>query len=319
MKVVLLEPLKVPDERIQALAQPIQALGHEFVYYNQRTTDPKELAQRSAGADVVIIGNTPYPTEVIDQIESLKCIDVAFTGVDHIGISQAKNQDIMVLNAAGYANQAVAELVIGLTLSLYRQIGSSDQDTRQAEQFPGPFQGSEIKGKTVGIVGVGKIGLMTAKLFQAFGARVIGTSPHPSEEARQLGIAFMPLEELMQQADIVSLHTPLIPSTRRLISKEKLALMKKSAILINCARGPVVDNEALAEALNTGQIAGAGIDVYGMEPPIPSDYPLLYAKRAILTPHIAYLSNESMELRAQIAFDNAVAFLNGHPQNVVSR
>lgn len=318
MLVSLLEPLNVPDSLIEELAKPIKESGHEFVYYNKKTTDPQELAKRSEGADVVMIANNPYPTEVIDQSDQLKLINVAFTGVDHVEIHEAKNQDILINNAAGYANQAVAELSIGLVLDLYRQISQGDKEIRDSN-FPGPFQGSEIKGKTVGIVGTGKIGLMTAKLFQAFGANIIGMNRSHSPEGEAMGIEYVSLDHVLKRADIVSLHVPLTPDTKGMISKEKLALMKPSAILINCARGPIVDNDALADALNAGEIAGAGIDVFDMEPPIPADYKLLHAKNAILTPHVGFLTNEAMELRAKIAFENTMAFLNGKPQNIVKR
>lgn len=319
MLVKLLEPLNVSDSIIEKLAEPIKQAGHEFVYYNEKTTDSAELARRSEGADVIMIANNPYPTEVIDQNDNVKLINVAFTGVDHVGIAQAKNQDIMICNAAGYANQAVAELTIGLVLDVYRHITQGDREMR-ADNFPGAFQGREIKGKTVGLIGTGKIGMMTAHLFKAFGAKIVAADrSRRNPEAEALGIEYMELDEVLKQSDIVSLHIPLLPSTKGLISKEKLELMKESAILINCARGPIVDNDALADALNEGQIAGAGIDVFDMEPPIPGDYKLLQAKNAILTPHVGFLTDEAMELRARIAFDNTMAFLEGKPQNIMKR
>lgn len=319
MLVKLLEPLNVSDSIIEKLAEPIKQAGHEFVYYNEKTTDRAELARRSEGADVIMIANNPYPTEVIDQNANLKLINVAFTGVDHVGIGQARNQDVMVCNAAGYANQAVAELTIGLVLDVYRHITQGDKEI-YADNFPGAFQGSEIKGKTVGLIGTGKIGMMTARLFKAFGAKIVASDQSRRNPAAEvLGIEYMELDELLAQSDIVSLHIPLLSSTKRLISKEKLELMKESAILINCARGPIVDNDALADALNEGRIAGAGIDVFDMEPPIPGDYKLLQAKNAILTPHVGFLTNEAMELRAKIAFNNTMAFIEGKPQNIIRR
>ncbi|EAZ85531.1 2-hydroxyacid dehydrogenase [Lysinibacillus fusiformis] len=319
MLVKLLEPLNVSDSIIEKLAEPIKQAGHEFVYYNEKTTDRAELARRSEGADVIMIANNPYPTEVIDQNANLKLINVAFTGVDHVGIGQARNQDVMVCNAAGYANQAVAELTIGLVLDVYRHITQGDKEIH-ADHFPGAFQGSEIKGKTVGLIGTGKIGMMTARLFKAFGAKIVASDQSRRNPAAEvLGIEYMELDELLAQSDIVSLHIPLLSSTKGLISKEKLELMKGSAILINCARGPIVDNDALADALNEGRIAGAGIDVFDMEPPIPGDYKLLQAKNAILTPHVGFLTNEAMELRAKIAFDNTMAFIEGKPQNIIRR
>lgn len=271
MLVKLLEPLNVSESLIEKLAEPIKAKGHEFVYYNQKTTDSAELTKRSEGADVIMIANNPYPAEAMEHNDRLKLINVAFTGVDHVEVPQRGEQHFMICNAAGYANQAVAELTIGLTLDLYRHISRGDEEIRDGH-FPGPFQGIEIKGKTVGLVGTGKIGMMAAYLFQAFGAKLIASdNSRYKPEAANLNMEYMELDQLLKQSDIVSLHLPLLPSTKGLISKEKLERMKESAILINCARGPIVDNDALAEALNKGKIAGAGIDVFDMEPPIPKD------------------------------------------------
>lgn len=318
MLIKLLEPLNVPNEQIEQYAQKINDLGHEFVYYDEKTTDVSELTNRSKDANIVMIANNPYPTEVIDQSKKLKLINVAFTGVDHVGIAEANKQDILIMNAAGYADQAVAELAIGLVLDLYRGITSGDKTIRQADEHH-PFQGQEISGKTVGIVGTGKIGLMTAKLFTAFGANLIGYDVNENPDAQEIGLEYVELDNLMEQADIVSLHVPLIPSTEGLISSGEIARMKKEAILINTARGPIVDNDVLATALNENKIAGAGIDVFDMEPPIPKDYKLLNAKNTILTPHVAFLSDEAMERRAKIAFDNTISFLKGEPENIVER
>lgn len=318
MLVKLLEPLNVPAEEIDELAKGITDLGHEFIYYDEKTTVPAELVERSQDADVVMIANNPYPAEAIDQNEKLKLINVAFTGIDHVQIADAENQEVLIANAAGYADQAVAELAIGLVLDLYRGITYGDATIRQ-KNYPGPFQGSEISWKTVGIIGTGKIGLMTAKLFKAFGTKLIAYSRSQKEEAKDLGIEYVGLDELMKQSDIVSLHIPLTVETKGMISAEKIALMKEDALFINTARGPIVDNGALAVALNEERIAGAGIDVFDMEPPIPPDYPLLLAKNTILTPHVAFLSDEAMERRAKIAFDNTIAFLKGDPTNIVER
>lgn len=318
MLVKLLEPLNIPSEKIEELAKGIKDLGHEFVYYDEKTTNPAELVERSQGADVVMIANNPYPAEAIDQNKNLKLINVAFTGIDHVQIADAENQDVLIANTAGYADQAVAELVIGLVLDLYRGITYGDTTIRK-DDYPGPFQGREISGKTVGIIGTGKIGLMTAKLFKAFGAKLIAYSRSEKEEAKDLGIDYVALDELMKQSDIISLHVPLTADTKGMIAAEQINLMKEDALFINTARGPIIDNDALAQALNEERIAGAGVDVFDMEPPIPADYPLLHAKNTILTPHVAFLSDEAMERRAKIAFDNTIAFLKGEPTNIIER
>ncbi|MEY8371177.1 2-hydroxyacid dehydrogenase [Aerococcaceae bacterium 50-4] len=316
MKIALLEPLRVPESRINELAQPLIDAGHEFVYYPEKTTDSDELYERSKDADIVMIANNPYPAEVIEKLDNTKFINVAFTGFDHVDSKASKDKGIAIANASGYATTAVAELALGLTLDLFRGITKGNEDIRKSD-FPGPFQGCEIKGKTVGIVGTGHIGLETAKLFKAFGANLIGYNRSEKQAAKDLGIDLVDLDELLETADIVSVHLPLNDETRHLLNKEKLSLMKESAVIINVARGPIIDDAALADLLNEGKIAGAGIDVFDGEPPLPADYPLLSAKNAILTPHVGFLSDEAMELRAQIAFENTTAFIEGKPQNIV--
>lgn len=316
MLVKLLEPLNVPTETIDYFSKKIKNLGHEFIYYDEKTTDKDELVERSKDAEIVMIANNPYPKEAIDQNKKLKLINVAFTGIDHVEMKESKNKKFLIANAAGYADQAVAELVIALVLDLFRALSYGNKTIRQ-DNYPGAFQGKEIAGKKVGIVGTGNIGLKSAKLFKAFGADLIGYNRSEKPEAKELGMDYVELEELMENSDIISLHLPLDSSTRGIISKEKISLMKEDAILINTARGPIVDNQALAEALNNNLIAGAGLDVFDMEPPIPNDYKLLNAKNTILTPHVAFLTDEAMERRAKIAFDNTISFLKGKRKNIV--
>ncbi|MBG9984768.1 hydroxyacid dehydrogenase [Aerococcaceae bacterium DSM 111022] len=317
MRVALIEPLRVPDSYIEDLGKSITDLGHEFVYYNEKTTDTEELYERSKDVEIVIIANNPYPAEVINRLEKTKLINVAFTGVDHVDQKVAADKGIQIANASGYSNTAVPELAIGLVLSLYRDIVQGDADTRKGEDFTAPFQGREIKGKTVGIVGTGNLGIKTAELFKAFGANLIGYNRSEKEEAKELGLEYKSLEEVMSESDIISIHLPNTDATKGIISRELMESMKDDALLINVARGPIVDNEALAELLNNGAIGGAGIDVYDMEPPLPNDYPLIHTKKSVLTPHIAYLTDEAMVDRANIVFDNAVKYLEGKPQNIV--
>ncbi|GEK91943.1 NAD(P)-dependent oxidoreductase [Alkalibacterium kapii] len=316
MKVALIEPLRVPEEMIERLAQPIKDMRHEFIYYDEKTTDHDEMLKRSRDKDVVMIANNPFPEEVVTQLEQTKLINVAFTGVDHVAGEAAREKGIKIANAAGYSDQSVAELVIGLTLDLYRSISQGDKDIHK-ESFPGLIQGNEIKGKTVGIIGTGNIGIKTAELFKAFGAKLVGYNRTEKEEAKKLGLEYLPLDDLLLKSDIVTVHLPMNNETKHFLSEEKLNKMKRSAVLINCARGPIVDNKHLADLLNEEKISGAGIDVFDMEPPLPADYPLLHAKNTILTPHVAYLTDEAMKKRAEIAFDNTLAFLRGKPKNIV--
>ena len=315
MKIALLEPLNVSRELIDELSAPLTAAGHTFVYYDQKTTDLGELAARVRGCEAVMIANNPFPDSVVSACPDLKMINVAFTGIDHVGQEACREKGILICNAANYSNRTVAEAVIGMTVSLLRKLSEGDAAVRAGGTSKG-LMGREIAGRTVGIIGTGRIGMLTAGLFLAFGAKVIAYSRSVRPEAEALGIKYVSLEELMRLSDIISLHTPNDASTRGLISREMIALMKQTAVFINCARGPIVDSAALADALNEGRIAGAAVDVFDVEPPIPDAEPLLHAKNTLLTPHIAFLSEESMIRRAHIAFQNMLAYVNGKPENV---
>jgi D-3-phosphoglycerate dehydrogenase len=211
----------------------------------------------------------------------------------------------------------VAELVFGLAIDLMRNIKDSDQAVRATRTREGLI-GNELAGKNFGIVGLGSIGQKTAGIAKAFGCNILADNHKKYEIDEELDVEYLNLDDLMQKSDIVSLHVPLKDSTKNLIDAEKIALMKKDAILINTARGPVVDSQALANALNKGEIAGAGIDVFEMEPPIPADHPLLNAENTILTPHTAFATKEAFLKRAEIVFANIEKWLAGKPQNVVS-
>lgn len=315
MKISLLEPIGVPEKTIELLSKNLIDAGHEFVYYNAKTTDPAELAKRTEGCDIVMIANNPYPASVIEANPQLKMISVAFTGIDHVGTDACKANNVMICNAAGYSNQTVAELVIGMAIDALRNVAKANEVVRKGGTSAG-IGGREICGRTVGIIGLGRIGLMTAKLFLAFGAKVIAYNRSQSEEAKALGIEYKSLEEVLSESDIVSLNLPLNASTRGFISADLIAKMKPDTVFINCARGPIVDNAALAKALNEDKLGFACVDVFDMEPPIPADYPLLSAKNTLLTPHQAFISEESMLRRAKIVFDNVYAYLENKPENI---
>lgn len=315
MKISLIEPLGVPENVIHELAGELIKAGHEFCYYDTKTTDKQELIERSKDSDVVMIANNPYPDEAVQAAEKLKMLAVAFTGIDHVGLAACKRKGVTVCNCAGYSNETVAELTVGLAIDVLRHILPADRAVRSGGTSAG-LMGKEICGRTVGIVGTGRIGVRVAQLFGAFGANLLGYARHESEEATAAGIRFVSLPELLKQSDIVSLHLPLNAETRKSFGKEQFGQMKPGAVFLNCARGAIVDNQALADALNSGRLAGAGVDVFDAEPPIPADDPLLHAKNIVLTPHVAFNSEESMRRRAKIEFDNVSAFLAGKPKNV---
>ena len=315
MKITLLEPLGIPVSVLAQYEEKLEAAGHTFTSYDTKTADPDELIARTGDSDIAIIANTPYPDSVVEAASNLKLLNVAFTGIDHVGLGACKAKNVMVCNAAGYSTQCVAELALGLAISCLRFLPVCDRLTRTGGTSAG-LRGREIGGKTVGIVGTGAIGTMTARLFQAFGAKVIAYSRTVRPEVEALGVEYVTLEELMERSDIVSIHTPNNADTKGLISKELIARMKPTAICLNTARGAIVDNNALAEALNKGKVAAAGVDVFNMEPPIPGDYPLVSAKNTVLAPHVAFLTDESMLRRAEIVFRNLDAYLAGQPENV---
>ena len=172
MKISLLEPIGISNDVLEELSQGLKDRGHEFTFYDTKTTDVEELKKRSAGCDIVMIANNPYPAEVVESADALKMISVAFTGIDHIGVKACRDKDIMICNAAGYSNETVAELVIGMAIDGLRNIAKANDVVRNGGTSAG-IGGREICGRTVGIIGLGKIGMVAAKLFQAFGAKVI--------------------------------------------------------------------------------------------------------------------------------------------------
>jgi len=317
MKIVMVEPISISMMKIEEYRQQLEAEGHQLIAYSNRAEDDQEMIKRVKEAEILIIANQPLSAEVINAAENLKMISVAFTGFDHIAMDACRENDILVSNSSGYANQAVAELAFGLIIDLMRNIKDSDGAVRAGKTRDGLI-GNELAGKNFGIIGFGSIGQKTAKIAAAFGCNILVDDHKEHKLGEELDVEYLSIDELMQKSDIVSLHVPLKDSTVDLIDEEEIALMKKEAILINTARGPVVNSEALAEALNNEKIAGAGIDVFEMEPPIPSDHPLLNAKNTILTPHTAFATAEAFIKRAEIVFANIDAWLAEKPQNVVS-
>ncbi len=314
MNIVLLESLGVPEEVLNACAKPLVDAGHTFKAY-PKDTDPKVQIERAKDADVIMIANMPLSGEVISACPNLKYIDVAFTGVDHVDLDAARAKGVKVSNAAGYSNEAVAELTLCMMLALLRNVPQVEARCRAGQTKDG-LVGVELMGKTVGIVGVGAIGTRTAELCHAFGCKVLGNKRHVRGDEPDY-IEFVSLEELLSRSDIVSLHCPLNEDSRGMINKDTIAKMKPGALLINAARGPVVDSQALADALNNGDLGGAGIDVFETEPPLNLDHPLLHSKNTIVTPHVAFASAESMETRCKIVFDNIAQWMDGHQTNII--
>ncbi|MBQ1780941.1 MAG: hydroxyacid dehydrogenase [Bacteroidales bacterium] len=303
MKIVAVEPIGISAERAKEIQSQLAQKGHEFVWYGDRKEDAATLVERMQDAEIVIVSNIPLPVEVLSKCPKLQFLNVAFTGLDHIDLGYCEAHHIRVKNASGYATEGVAELAVGLMIDVLRQITRLDGSIRECG-IRGAFLGRELRGKTVGIVGTGAIGIRTAQLLQAFGCEVIAWSRTQRPEVTGMGIPYVSLEDLMRRSDIVSLHVPMTPETNGLISRELLALCKPTAILINTARGKVVDMNALADALRNGRMAGAGIDVYEKEPPLPQDHPLLNAPNCVLVPHVGYATREAFDDRIEIVLRN---------------
>lgn len=311
MKTVLAEPLTISKETLQAFEKALGQGENEFFSYDTKPASEEEWEKRMEGAEQVIIANTKLPEEAVRKAKALKYINVAFTGVDHVPMDVCKELGIEVSNAAGYSDEGVAEEVIGLAIALLRHMKAADQGIRQGGRAA-EFLGAEIAGRTVGIIGTGKIGTRVAQLFKAMGANLIGYNRSEHQEVIQLGLEYKSLEEVMKESDIITVHLPQNDHTRDFLTKKEFDLMKPTAILINCARGPIVNSKDLAEALKAGKLAGAGVDVFNQEPPL-SEEPLLEAPNTILMPHVAYFTQEAMEKRAKIVLENAVDYLEGRP------
>lgn len=309
MIITCVEPLGISEKHFQELQSEFASKGHNLCYFMTRDEKPETLKERIGDSDIVIISNIKLPAEVINACPNIKMLSVAFTGLDHIDLECCKQRGIVVSNAAGYSTTAVSELAVGLMLDVMRKITELDAATRNGG-CRGAFLGRELSGKTVGIVGTGAIGTATIRLLLAFGCKVLAFSRTERPEVVALGVKYCPLDTLMSESDIVSLHVPLNKETTHIIGKHELSLMKPSSIIINTARGNVVDIEALAEMLKANHIAGAGFDVYETEPPLPDNHPLLDAPNCVLVPHIAYASREAFDIRADIVFDNVRRFLS---------
>lgn len=314
MKLVIIEPLGVEKERLMGMAEAILENSVEITIYDTKVSSTEELIQRGKDADIIMVANLPMNAEVIHGCTKLKLLAVAFTGIDHIAMDACKEKGVMVCNCAGYSNAAVADLVFGMLITFYRNIISCNEKVRIGSTKDGLI-GMELEGKKFGVVGTGAIGTRVAKIAAAFGCDVYAYS---RTKKALPDVTYVELDELLSICDIVSLHVPLNESTKGMINKEKLDLMKENAVLINTARGPVVDSQALADALNQDKIAGACIDVFEMEPPVPNDHPLLQAKHLLATPHVAFATKEALVKRAVINFNNVKQWMEGHPVNVMS-
>ena len=305
MNIVLIEPLGIKEENILKFKNLVEALNHTFTYYNTKPKDEDDLINRIKDQNIVITANYPISERAIKEAKNLEYLNVAFIGLDHVPLKYIKENNINLTNASGYSTISVSEQVIGMTLALYRKLHLNDFITKSNKDSSILGPGEEINNKTIGIIGLGNIGLKTAKLFEAFNGEVI----YYSRTKKDVKYKYVELDYLLKNSDIISIHIPSNEDTYHFLNKEKLDLIKKDAILINTARGKVIDNDYLAKLLNEDKIKGAAIDVFDYEPPLKDDYALIYAKNVLLTPHTAFLTKEALERRAEIVFNNILDYL----------
>jgi len=298
--------------------EPLEKLG-TFTVYDR--TPPEDIAVRASDADVILSNKVVLSAEVLAQLPKLRYIGVTATGYNNVDLDAARQQGIVVTNVRGYSTSAVAQHTFSLLLGLTNHTELHSQSVRAGDWTNAPdwcywkTPLVEIAGKTIGLIGLGDIGTEVARIAIAFGMRVLAhrKSDAPAGE----GIELVELDELFRESDVVSLHCPLTAQTNEIIDAVSLAKMKPSAYLINTGRGGLIQEQDLADALNTDNRAGAAVDVLSTEPP-KADNPLLTAKNCLITPHVAWAFFESRQRLMQLVADNIVAFQNGQPINVVS-
>lgn len=296
---------------------PLQALGECAIH--DRTPD-SEVAARAADAEIVLTNKAVVSGETIARLPKLRYIGVLATGYNVVDVAAAKARGIPVCNVPGYGTPAVAQHVFALILELATRTGHHAQTVRDGRWARSvdwcywDFPLIELAGRTLGIVGFGEIGRAVARIGKAFGMEVIASARRPRAVD---GVEFVSTDDLFRRADVVTLHCPLTDETRGLVNATRLATMKPTAFLINTGRGPLVVEQDLADALNSGRIAGAGLDVLSAEPP-PANNPLPSAKNCLITPHIAWATREARARLLDVVVANLRAFLVGQPQNVVN-
>jgi len=296
----------------------LEALGDCRVYDR---TPAEETVERAQDAEIVLTNKVMLGGDEIAALPKMQYIGVLATGYNVVDVEAARERGIPVTNVPTYGTQSVAQMAFAHILNLTQHVAYHAQTVRERRWGASPdfcywdFPLIELEGQTIGIVGFGRIGRATARLARAFGMRILAHDTSPANDER--GVNFVDLDAIFCESDVISLHCPLTAENEGLVSAERLAMMKKTAFLINTSRGPLVDQEALAEALNSDQIAGAGLDVLSVEP-AREDNPLLAAKNCFITPHIAWATRSARERLMNTVIENVRAFVDGKPVNVVN-
>jgi glycerate dehydrogenase len=300
----------------------LEKLGEVTIFDRTKyTTDA--IVKNIANAEIVFTNKTPIDKEVLDRVSHLKYIGVLATGFNVVDVKVAKSKNITVTNIPDYSSKAVAQFTMALLLELCHNIGAHNSSVKKGDWVKSndfSYWNSpliELEGKTLGLIGFGKIGKATAKLAQAFGLNVLVHTRTVNPDLEKENLKFTTLDYLLENSDFISLHCPLTSETENLINATTIAKMKKSAMLLNTSRGPLVNEEDLADALNSCKISAAAVDVVSKEP-MKAGNPLLMANNCIITPHIAWAPKEARMRLMQITIDNLKAFLSNNPVNVVN-
>lgn len=297
----------------------LEELGELIVYED---TKKEEILERMEDAEVIFTNKTPIKKEVLEHAPHLKFIGVLATGYNVVDVEEAKKKGILVSNVPGYGTQAVAQFTMALLLEICNQVAHHSMEVKKGRWgadggwcfWDTPLL--ELSGKTMGIIGFGSIGQEVGKLGKAFGMRILAYSRTQKEVGREIA-EYVDMDTLLRESDIISLHCPLFPETRKIIDEEKIQKMKEGVILINTSRGPLVDELAVVDALNSRKMRGFGSDVAAREP-IEKDNPLLKVRNCFLTPHIAWAAKETREKLMKIAVENLEGYLSGNPRNIVN-
>jgi glycerate dehydrogenase len=294
----------------------------ELTVYDRTPAD--KIIERIGDADVVYTNKTPISRETLDACPNVKFIGVLATGYNVVDVEAAKEKGIPVSNIPTYGTDAVAQFTIALLLELCHHIGAHSDAVKNGEWTNNPdwcfwkYPLIELAGKTMGIIGFGRIGQRTAEIAQALGMKILAYDAYKNSALESEICKYAELDELLANSDVISLHCPLFPETQGIINKDTIAKMKDGVMILNTSRGPLIVEEDLRDALNSGKVAGAALDVVSKEP-IEMNNPLLSAKNIIITPHIAWAPKESRQRLMDIAVDNLKAFISGNPQNVVNK
>lgn len=297
----------------------LEELGQVSIYDR---SEPAEVYERAREADIVLSNKVVLDADTIAALPQLACICVTASGYNNIDVEAARQSGILVCNAVGYGSESVAQHVFALLLELTNHVALHDRSVREGVWSRQPDFSYhlrpmiELAGKTMGIYGYGRIGRQVAGIAQAFGMQVLVNHHRPVRNAGS-NIRFTDVDGLFAGSDVLSLHAPLTSDNAGLVDRQRLSLMKSTALLINTARGGLIDEEALLDALRNGRIAGAALDVLATEPP-PADHPLFSLGNCLVTPHQAWATREARQRLLAITVDNIAAFLAGNPKNVVN-